>query len=793
MNFSNFIQKLFEADSKTTPKTGDSNRKERARGNSVDSRSRDAARKRVERAKQVPRERKSKQELIKEVLLVRTKNGRVQLIFKDSYNKQQHEILNKTEMTIEEARQAIKDPKFEQTRASQLLFGNVKEKEKGEGKEKEKDDEKSPEKKKSSGKDEAKEDEKDKPKARRLNKEEIYKAMMQMDGEQLAQIPPEMRQEYFKMMRNAPSNSDFDNLSYEALSVKFNLNPLSNLPYNQQVLNALMFLAKIKAGAGEQEMQTYGAMAPAAMEFTRSAFFTARKILSQIGDECIQNLVSNVELGNKAVNAEGAVDMQCGNFKFKVSAGGEMTLSTSQFDQSNKSFRGLVANALVQALSNPDVVKSDPKVAEAIEKGREGSLRFSTSLIPDDILPQIMDNPELLNQLNKIDFKDAMGNSIGPAIDQDGNLNPLLSLNGYQNQWNEASKNIFKGAKSNEKSPFKSAITSVLLKSNLRGDNIVSPEMAPNHLVTVNGVFPLSDEYFDTISRSADFELKPAKNVINSSNFSNYKSSAAEILRKFRTIVEEKEEKKSKKVSLKDILVGADKIDPMQLMVNNILSNNDFMVNASLLPGFAPKDLNSVEYNHLKIGKKTIKIPVQSNEKIANQFLEESPILLNDILIEALTNNFVLDCLVRSELLTEYEAVSILEKESFIVENAEDQDAMLKIYHNAWTRMYENSEKLFSLLDMLFEEYERDYKKEYKNYHGKPKQRKERAARTAARELMIKKGRVKKGDGKDIDHKHPLRSGGSKSINNLRVRNRSENRSDNGHEEGEKQKKGSWK
>ena len=134
MNFSNFIQKLFEADSKTTPKTGDNNRKERARGNSVDSRSRDAARKRVERAKQVPRERKSKQELIKEVLLVRTKTGRVQLIFKDSYNKQQHEILNKTEMTIEEARQAIKDPKFEQTRASQLLFGNVKEKEKGEGK-----------------------------------------------------------------------------------------------------------------------------------------------------------------------------------------------------------------------------------------------------------------------------------------------------------------------------------------------------------------------------------------------------------------------------------------------------------------------------------------------------------------------------------------------------------------------------------------------------------------------------------------------------------------------------------
>jgi hypothetical protein len=57
---------------------------------------------------------------------------------------------------------------------------------------------------------------------------------------------------------------------------------------------------------------------------------------------------------------------------------------------------------------------------------------------------------------------------------------------------------------------------------------------------------------------------------------------------------------------------------------------------------------------------------------------------------------------------------------------------------------------------------------------------------------LIKKGRVKKGDGKDIDHKVPLRNGGSKGLNNLRVRDRSENRSDNGHKKGEKQNK-DWK
>jgi 5-methylcytosine-specific restriction endonuclease McrA len=100
------------------------------------------------------------------------------------------------------------------------------------------------------------------------------------------------------------------------------------------------------------------------------------------------------------------------------------------------------------------------------------------------------------------------------------------------------------------------------------------------------------------------------------------------------------------------------------------------------------------------------------------------------------------------------------------------------------------AELLFA--DLVIEEYKRDYKMEYRNYHGKPKQRKERAARTKAREQLIKKGRVKKGDGKDIDHKVPLRNGGSKGLNNLRVRDRSENRSDNGHKKGEKQNK-DWK
>lgn len=73
----------------------------------------------------------------------------------------------------------------------------------------------------------------------------------------------------------------------------------------------------------------------------------------------------------------------------------------------------------------------------------------------------------------------------------------------------------------------------------------------------------------------------------------------------------------------------------------------------------------------------------------------------------------------------------------------------------------------------------RNYRSEYDNYQGQPEQIKKRAERVKARRMMEKTGAVTKGDGKDVDHKKPLRSGGTTTKSNLRVRNKSANRSDN--------------
>ena len=69
----------------------------------------------------------------------------------------------------------------------------------------------------------------------------------------------------------------------------------------------------------------------------------------------------------------------------------------------------------------------------------------------------------------------------------------------------------------------------------------------------------------------------------------------------------------------------------------------------------------------------------------------------------------------------------------------------------------------------------RNYRKEYENYQGKEKQKKNRAARNSSRTAMKKKGKVSKGDGKDVHHKDGNPK--NKKASNLKVTSKTKNRS----------------
>lgn len=71
---------------------------------------------------------------------------------------------------------------------------------------------------------------------------------------------------------------------------------------------------------------------------------------------------------------------------------------------------------------------------------------------------------------------------------------------------------------------------------------------------------------------------------------------------------------------------------------------------------------------------------------------------------------------------------------------------------------------------------DRNYKHEYEAYQGSEEQKKNRAARNAARAKLMKAGKVHKGDGKDVAHKVAFDKGGSNK-QGVRVESASANRS----------------
>lgn len=69
----------------------------------------------------------------------------------------------------------------------------------------------------------------------------------------------------------------------------------------------------------------------------------------------------------------------------------------------------------------------------------------------------------------------------------------------------------------------------------------------------------------------------------------------------------------------------------------------------------------------------------------------------------------------------------------------------------------------------------RNFRQEYDRYQGTPEQIARRSSRNKARRKLAKEGVVKKGDGKDVDHRNSNPTNNSRS--NLRAQPKSKNRS----------------
>jgi hypothetical protein len=86
----------------------------------------------------------------------------------------------------------------------------------------------------------------------------------------------------------------------------------------------------------------------------------------------------------------------------------------------------------------------------------------------------------------------------------------------------------------------------------------------------------------------------------------------------------------------------------------------------------------------------------------------------------------------------------------------------------------EDMTESFSFMKTLLERKKRNYRKEYDEYHSKPDQRSNRSKRVLARRKMMKLGKVRKGDGQDVDHINGNPQ--DNSVDNLKAVDKSHNR-----------------
>lgn len=72
---------------------------------------------------------------------------------------------------------------------------------------------------------------------------------------------------------------------------------------------------------------------------------------------------------------------------------------------------------------------------------------------------------------------------------------------------------------------------------------------------------------------------------------------------------------------------------------------------------------------------------------------------------------------------------------------------------------------------------DRNIAKEYANYGSTEEAKNKRVENNKARRMMVRRGKVRKNDGQDVDHVVPLSKGGKTTAANLRVLSAHNNRS----------------
>jgi hypothetical protein len=312
-------------------------------------------------------------------------------------------------------------------------------------------------------------------------------------------------------------------------------------------------------------------------------------------------------------------------------------------------------------------------------------------------------------------------------------------------------KNIFKG------SDFEKSLKFALTKNYLYGSNIVDARANASLLLTEDGLFRLTDEFMEYLSRNAQLQIKPKKLFKSTYGRKEKNSKLPKTIEKYKAIVEQVKEKMvMKEPSKEEVLVSLPSIILTSLVE---YFDFDFSVSVNPIQTASNKERKSNEFNTVVVKGKEVRIPVT---------LDKGDMFTNTIKEDI---DLACDILVERNMMSKFVANGVKG-----TKNKSDIPEELKMLIATVLSDTKNNRKI-SIIEKL-EGYEKKYSKKTSHH---------RSNRNKARRAAEKKFGAAAIKGKDVDHKdgNPMNN----SPSNLRLRSKGDNRSDNGHHKGEPHKK----
>ena len=426
--------------------------------------------------------------------------------------------------------------------------------------------------------------------------------------ETIAFPPIELMFEQLKGLRYRVKKvfENLSNISYKTLSESYNVSSINKDDKEYQIENAIIMVSRVCSGASREEMEYMQQFENSRFfDFDEEAFDIARKLLSELGEMCFQNLIHVNEIQTQP-DFPGSTRTQilCGENTFKLITGKvyiKESTSSPNYGMKLSNVIGMMLPSIIPQKETQPNQPSQDSLDMLINLVMEQLMNFSSTLIDDQ-------NPD-------INTDEAMRMVASSGVLQNNIIPEGAKLSRAMSIFSLAIEQLKKDKKTLKNSSFAQNLKNALTRYYISGINQIDPRNNASHLLTDNGLFIIDDELILEYSKKAElnFVIKSSQKSVKGrrTNGSNIPKS----IEKNRTIVEKVLKEMKPKIKKEDIIInGIDLVNNVDsIFYQELLKVFDVDFSISLNPGnFATTtEKQKNEYNVVNINDKEYKIPVK--------------------------------------------------------------------------------------------------------------------------------------------------------------------------------------